>query len=97
MQKRSLAVLFGVVFVDLLGFGIVIPILPYYAQAFGATGWKVGLLMASYSLMQFFFAPVWGRLSDRHGRRPILIMSILGAAASMTLMGFAHSLAWLFV
>ncbi|MCC7442977.1 MAG: MFS transporter [Bdellovibrionales bacterium] len=97
MRKGPLAVLFGIVFVDLLGFGIVIPILPYYAQAYGASGLEVGLLMACYSGMQFLFSPLWGALSDRHGRRPVLILSIAGAALAMLGLGFAPSLAWLFV
>lgn len=97
MRKSSLLNIFLVVFIDLVGFGIVIPILPYYAQAYGATAWQLGWLMTSYSLMQFVVAPLWGRLSDRVGRRPVLVGSILGTALSMTLLGFAPNLLWLFV
>lgn len=96
-SRSPLLIIFLVVFVDLVGFGIVIPILPYYAKAYGASATALGWLMTSYSAMQFFFAPVWGRLSDRHGRRPILVTTILGQAASMMLLGFAPSLAWLFI
>lgn len=96
-DRSPLVIIFLVVFVDLVGFGIVIPILPYYAKAYGASATALGFLMTTYSAMQFFFAPVWGRLSDRHGRRPVLVTTILGQAASMLVLGFAPSLAWLFV
>lgn len=97
MRRISLLTVFLVVFIDLVGFGIVIPILPYYATQFGASAWQLGWLMAVYSLMQFLVSPLWGRLSDRVGRRPVLLISILGTVASMTLLGFARSLEWLFV
>lgn len=96
-RKRALFTLFLVVCIDLIGFGIVIPILPYYASEFGATAFQLGWLMTSYSLMQFLFSPVWGAVSDRIGRKPVLIMSIFATAATLALMGFAQSLAWLFV
>ncbi len=96
MNSYSLLTLFLVVFFDLVGFGIVIPILPYYAQKFGGTAFELGWLMTSYSLMQFLFAPVWGRISDRIGRRPVLLISILGSTLSMLILGFAPSLKWLF-
>jgi multidrug resistance protein len=80
-----------------LGFGIIIPILPYYAKTFGASGTTLGWLMTAYSLMQFLVAPIWGSLSDRFGRRPILLMSILGSCISLTMLGFAQSLIWLFI
>jgi DHA1 family tetracycline resistance protein-like MFS transporter len=96
MRKSALLNIFLVVFIDLLGFGIVIPILPYYAKEFGASGWTLGWLMTSYSLMQFLIAPVWGRISDQIGRRPVLLVSILGTCLSMTFLGFAQSLVWLF-
>src|SRR3982751_2239152 len=77
-----LIIIFVTVFIDLVGFGMVIPILPYYANTppFSATPLEIGFLVASYSLMQFFFSPVLGRLSDRYGRRPILFISLLGSA-----------------
>lgn len=97
MRKSSLLIIFMIVFIDLVGFGIVIPILPYYAQSFGASAWELGLLMAVYSAMQFLFSPVWGRISDRVGRRPVLLLSLLGSGLSLTYLGFAHSLVALFV
>jgi MFS transporter, DHA1 family, tetracycline resistance protein len=97
-HKRSpLLTIFLVVFLDLLGFGLVIPILPYYAQQFGASAWDLGLLMMCYSLMQFIFAPLWGRISDQYGRRPVLLVSIAGSALSMLALGFANSLSILFI
>jgi DHA1 family tetracycline resistance protein-like MFS transporter len=95
--RSPLLIIFVVVFLDLLGFGIVIPILPYYAEAFGASALELGWLLAIYSAMQLVFAPVWGRLSDAHGRRPILVATILGQGASLLVLGIAPSLAWLFV
>jgi len=77
------------VFLDLVGFGIVIPLLTFYAETFGATAMEVTLLMACYSLAQFLFAPVWGALSDRFGRRPIMLFSI--AATALGLAGFASA------
>ena len=70
--------IFMVVFIDLIGFGIVIPILPYYGREFGADATTLGWLMAVYSLMQFVVAPLWGRLSDRIGRRPVILASLIG-------------------
>lgn len=87
MKDKRLLIIFVTVFIDLVGFGIIIPLNPYFAKAFGATPLEVGLLMSVYSLMQFLFAPVWGQLSDRYGRRPIILVSLLGAAAAHT--GFA--------
>ena len=86
-----LAVIFFTVLLDLLGFGMVIPLLPFYAERFGASPFGVALLFASFSLAQFIFAPVWGRLSDRVGRRPVLLGSIAGAVAAYALFAFARS------
>jgi MFS family permease len=98
MAKRySLLTVFLVVFIDLVGFGIVIPILPYYATQFGASASELGWLMAIYSFMQFLISPLWGRLSDRIGRRPVLMVSIFGTALTMLFLGFARSLEWLFI
>ena len=97
MRKSSLLIVFLIVFIDLVGFGIVIPILPYYAKQFGASAWELGWLMTSYSLMQFVMAPVWGRLSDRVGRRPVLLTTLAATGASMVFLGFAQSLLWLFI
>jgi DHA1 family tetracycline resistance protein-like MFS transporter len=90
-------VVFVTVFLDLVGFGIVIPLLPLYAQRFGAGPVAAAWLLSIYSLMQFLFAPWWGRLSDRVGRRPVLLVGIAGAALSYLAFGLAGSLAWLFV
>src|ERR1700694_1743785 len=92
-----LPVLFVTVFLDLVGFGIIIPFLAYYVESFGARAAIVGLLMSSYSLAQFVFAPLWGRLSDRAGRRPILLLGLLGSVAGFTLFGLASTLVMLFV
>src|SRR5262249_48844535 len=70
------------VLIDLIGFGLLLPLIPVYSQNFGATGWEIGAIMASYSAMQFLFAPIWGRLSDRIGRRPILLASTACACGS---------------
>lgn len=91
---KPLIIIFITVFLDLVGFGIVIPALPYYVEgdAFRATPFDIGLLFASYSLMQFVFAPVLGSLSDRYGRRPILFFSLLGSAVGYLLIGYAVAL-----
>ena len=89
--------IFLTVVVDLIGFGIVIPILPLYAEHFGATPTVIGFLIAVFSLMQFIFTPILGALSDRIGRRPILALSVIGSALAFATMGFAHSLWMLFL
>jgi len=95
-SRRSLAVLFSIVVIDLIGFGIVVPVLPFVVDAFGASGAELGLLVAAYAAMQFVFAPIWGRLSDRIGRRPVMLVTIAGAGAALVLAGLAPSLPWLF-
>lgn len=79
-SKKVLVIAFMTIFLDLLGFGIIIPIQPFYAKSFGATATVVTLLGASYSVMQFFFSPFWGGLSDKVGRRPIILFSIVISA-----------------
>ncbi len=96
MKPSRLGIVALTVFLDLLGFGLIIPLMPHYAESFGASPFIYGLLAASYSLMQFFFVPIWGRLSDRVGRRPILLLSIAGSVIAFTLFGLARSLFWLF-
>jgi MFS transporter, DHA1 family, tetracycline resistance protein len=93
MRKPSVLVVFLTVFIDLVGFGIVLPLLPIYSRNFGAKGWMIGAIMGSYSLMQFLFAPAWGRLSDRIGRRPVLLVSTAGAAISYALFAVGSGLA----
>ncbi|MFC7047072.1 MFS transporter [Halobacteriaceae archaeon GCM10025711] len=95
--RRALLTVVAVVFVDLLGFGIIVPILPFYVRSFGASDVFIGLLAASYSLMQFAFAPLLGRISDERGRRPVLLLSIAGSVVAWTVFGLAGSLAVLFV
>ncbi|MGB0177472.1 MAG: MFS transporter [Owenweeksia sp.] len=96
MRNKPLLVLFITIFIDLLGFGIIIPILPIYANELGAPGWVIGLIAASFSFMQFLFAPFWGRLSDRIGRRPVLLYSILLVAISYLVFAHAGTIALLF-
>lgn len=84
-RKPSLLVVFLTVFLDLIGFGIVVPLVPIYSRHYGAGGFVIGAIIASFSAMQFVFSPVWGRLSDHHGRRPILLISTAGAALSYVL------------
>lgn len=99
MKRSPLVVIFTTVFIDLVGFGIVIPVLPFYAEGtrFDATPRIVGLLIASYSVMQLIFSPVLGRLSDKYGRRPVLLISIIGTGIGFLFLGFANALWMLFV
>ncbi len=92
-----LVVIFITVFIDLLGFGIIIPLLPFYAESFGASAFAIGLLGTSFSLMQFLFSPVWGRWSDRIGRKPIILVGLLGSCVSYVAMALAGSLTLLFI
>jgi len=89
-------ILFLIVFIDLVGFGIIIPLLPFFGEHFSASPAMVGFLMASYSLTQFIAAPFWGRVSDRIGRRPVLLITLAGASVSYVLLGFSNSLLMLF-
>ena len=89
-------IIFLTVFIDLLGFGIIIPLMPFYAETFGANALTVGLLNTSFSLMQFLFAPFWGRLSDRVGRRPVILIGLFGSFVAYLLFGLAQSLTLLF-
>jgi len=97
VRKTSRFVLFLTVFIDLIGFGMVIPFLAYYAREYGASGTTVGAVVGIYSIMQFFFAPVWGRLSDRVGRRPILLVSLTASFTGYLLFAFTRSLTVLFL
>lgn len=96
METRRLSIVIAVAFIDLLGFGIVIPLIPYYAETFGASPLMVGLVIASYAAAQFIGAPIIGRFSDRYGRRPALLITILGNAIGFIVFGFASSVWMLF-
>ena len=96
LVTRPLLIIFLTIFVNLVGFGIIIPLLPFYAQTFGASPLVIGLLFAVFSLCQLVAAPALGDLSDRYGRRPILIFSLLGTVVSFVMLAVAHSIAMLF-
>jgi len=96
MKKSSLASILCVVFIDLIGFGMIIPILPLYGKRFGASEWEIGFLLGSYSFVQFLASPVLGWFSDRYGRKPVLLCSLLGTAVGYFVMARASSLAMLF-
>lgn len=96
MRRSSLLVLFLTVFIDLIGFGMVIPFLSFYAREYGASGVTVGAVVGIYSIMQFFFAPIWGRMSDRIGRRPVILISLTASCLGYLLFGFARGLPLLF-
>ncbi len=95
-NRRDIIILFFTLVVVMLGFGIVIPILPFYIDSFGASGRDLGLLMSSFAAMQFIFAPIWGSLSDQYGRKPILIIGVLGNGLSHLLFGLSTQLWMLF-
>src|SRR6476646_5286503 len=88
-SRSPLVIIFITIFIDLVGFGIVIPVLPLYAERYGASEATVGVLLAIYSAMQFIFAPILGKLSDRVGRRPVLLVSLIGTSIGFLLMGLA--------
>lgn len=96
-RKKAQYTILLTVFLDILGFSIIIPQLAVYAAQFGATPWMTGVLASVYSMMGFLFTPVWGRLSDRYGRRPILLVSIFGTAIGYIAFALAHSLPFLFL
>src|SRR5438046_3012045 len=95
-QRGAMPILFLIVFVDLVGFGLIIPLLPFYAERFGASPQVVTILLAIFSLMSMISAPLWGRISDRIGRRPVLMASMLAAAFAYLWLGFATELWMLF-
>jgi DHA1 family multidrug resistance protein-like MFS transporter len=95
-SKRNLYILTYVPFAVMLGYGIIIPILPFYIESMGAGGTELGLLVASYAVMRLIFGPIWGSLSDRVGRKPILLVGILGYAVTMVWFGLATRLWMLF-
>ncbi|UCC83527.1 MAG: MFS transporter [Gemmatimonadota bacterium] len=93
----SVAVLIGIAFVDMIGFGIVLPLLPFYAVEFGASDWMVGPLVASFSVAQLLSAPFWGKISDHYGRRPLILIGLAFSAFSYALFGLATTVAVLFI
>ena len=95
--RSPLAIIFITVLIDLIGFGIVIPVLPLYADRFGASAAVIGMLLGVYSAMTLVFSPVLGHVSDRVGRRPVLLFSIIGSSIGFLVMGFAHALWLLFL
>jgi len=97
MKKSPLVVLFFTVFIDLVGFGIVLPLLPTYAKDIGATPLEIGLIAASFSVMQFFFSPIWGAKSDQIGRRPIILISVAASAISYLIFSQADTVALLLI
>ena len=111
-KKTAYGILFTIVFLDMVGFGIIIPLLPYYAQTFAdeirqigsflgvamaPEGLVIAVLFSVYSLMQFIFSPIWGRLSDKFGRRPVLLWNLFGSVISYIIFGVAGSLFVLFI
>ena len=88
-KNKNLAILFFTLVVVMLGFGMIIPVLPFLVEKFGGSGIAMGALMAIFSLMQFIFSPLWGDLSDRYGRKPLLLMGTLGNG--LTMIGFGLS------
>jgi len=97
MRRASLGTLFLTVFLDLVGFGLIIPFLPALARDLGASDFVAAALSSAYSLMQFLAVPIWGRLSDRVGRRPVLLWSIAASALGMVFLGLAQSLFTVFL
>jgi len=95
-ERRALVVLLGVIFLMIAGFGLVIPLLPFFAQAFDAPAWQVTLLFSTFSVGQFLGEPFWGRLSDRVGRRPVLIATIAMVGVSYAALAFAPNIGWAF-
>jgi DHA1 family multidrug resistance protein-like MFS transporter len=95
-NRRNVAILFFTLVVVMMGFGMIIPIFPFYIDSFGASGSEFGLLIATYATMQFLFAPVWGQISDRQGRKVILMVGVLGNAISQLFFGLSNELWMLF-
>ncbi|MFP5451796.1 MAG: MFS transporter, partial [Thermoleophilia bacterium] len=92
-----LGIVFTTVLIDLIGFGIVLPILPLWAEDFGASPVEIGVITASYAVMQLIFAPILGRVSDRHGRRPVILLSLVGTVVAFLMIGFAQGLLIIFI
>ncbi|MBE8221257.1 MAG: TCR/Tet family MFS transporter [Bdellovibrionales bacterium] len=95
--KKNLSIVFLIVLIDVIGFGIIIPLTPYLVSSLGKDAFSIGLLMAIYPFMQFIFAPVWGRLSDKYGRRPFLLLSLFGSVLAHTLFAVSTTYTFLFI
>ncbi|QQQ17313.1 MFS transporter [Brevundimonas vitis] len=91
-ERAALAVLFAVVFINLVGFGLVVPLLPFFGQSLDAQAWQIALMFSAYSLGQFFAEPFWGRLSDRIGRRPVLLITVAANAVGYLMLAFAPNI-----
>lgn len=96
-KSSALSTVFLIVVIDLIGFGIVLPLIPFYAQQFNATSVEIGMLYSVYSLCQLVSSPFWGALSDRIGRRPVMLISTFGASAAYVMFALSHSLGMLFL
>ena len=97
MKNRPLAVLYAAVLIDMMGFGIVLPLLPFYAESMTVSPLGITVLVASYSAMQLAAAPIWGRVSDKKGRRPLLIAGLFVSSLSYLIFGFAQNFWWLLI
>src|SRR3989338_765972 len=95
-KQPPLFFLYLTVFITIVGFGMIFPLLPFYVRQFNTSEWTVGLLAASYAIAQFLLSPIWGRLSDRFGRKPIIVISLLGLSLSFFLFGLSNNLFELF-
>lgn len=93
-DRRALAVLFAIVFINLVGFGLVVPLLPFFGESLNAEAWQVALMFSAYSVGQFFAEPFWGRLSDRIGRKPVLLITVAANAVGYLLLAFVPNI-WL--
>lgn len=96
-RRTALGVVFTTILIDFIGFSVLIPVLPLYAEQLGASSFEVGLLLSLYALAQLVFLPAWGWVSDRMGRRPIILVSLLGTAFSFVMLALAHSLAMIYL
>jgi MFS transporter, DHA1 family, multidrug resistance protein len=96
-NRRNIVILFFTLVVVMMGFGMIIPIIPFYIESFGASGSELGILMAVFALMQFFFSPIWGSLSDRYGRKKFLLIGAIGNALSMLFFGLSTQMWMLYI
>ena len=97
ISRTSLFLIYVTVFINIVAFSMVFPLLPLYAKLYNASDISIGLLAASFAAAQFLFSPIWGMLSDKFGRKPIILVGLLGSAASFLVFGFAENLTMLFI